>query len=324
MATPNPNFGDLAATTINYYSSKLTDDVTAQNALFSALNESGNVQPYDGGTQIIESLSYAENGNVQSYSGADALLINQQQEFTAAEFNPAQYAVSVVWTGEEKRANTGDAQIHNLLKSRITNAGNSMKNRLNRDLYLDGTGNNGKNLTGLAAAVPLSNATGVYGGIDRATHDFWRNKKFQASVDGGAVATAATILGMIDRLMLDCTRQNDKPNLIITDIATYSLINAALQTNQRFTSSKSADAGFEEISYKGVRIRWDSAAAGMGTGVLYMLNTTYLHLCPHKTSQFVDLPEKTSINQDATVRTMIWVGNLTCSSQQRQGIFRNI
>lgn len=163
----------------------------------------------------------------------------------------------------------------------------------------------------------------MYGGIDRATHSFWRNQKFQASIDGGAVATATTILGMIDKLMLDCTRQNDKPDLIITDVATYSLINAALQTNQRFTSSKSADAGFEEISYKGVRIRWDDAASGIGAGTLYMLNTKFLHLRPHKNAQFVDLPEKASINQDAIVRTMIWAGNLTCSGQRFQGIFHN-
>lgn len=323
MATPNPNYNDLVATTINYFSPTLADNVTKENALLSALSDSGNIKTYDGGVNIVETLSYAENGNVQSYSGSDALLINASNEFTAAEYHPASYAASVVWNGDEMRANSGRERIHDLLKARIKNAGNSLKNRLNRDLYLDGTGNSGKNLTGLAAAIPLANTAGVYGGIDRSANVFWRNQKFQASVDGGGVATSATILGMLNRLILQCKRQGDTPDLMIADAITFSLIEAALQTNQRFTSSRSADAGFGEISFQGVRIRYDSAAAGMGANRLYMINTKYLHLRPHEDAQFVSLGKKQSINQDASVDSIIWSGNLTCSGQMFQGIFSN-
>lgn len=42
-------------------------------------------------------------------------------------------------------------------------------NRIAGDIYLDGTGNGGKNITGLGAAVPDAPTTGTYGGIDRAT-----------------------------------------------------------------------------------------------------------------------------------------------------------
>jgi hypothetical protein len=329
MSFPNSDtvsFGDLASTTINFFSSAIADNLTNQNALFSALNESGNVMPYDGGLEIQEVMDYAANGNVNSYSGADPLSIAQQETFTSALFSPANYAGSVIWTGEEMRANAGDAAKHNLLKARIKNVSRSMLNRLNQDLYLDGTGNGGKNLTGLAAAIPLANTAGIYGGINRNLWPFWQNQKFQATVDGTGVVTAASpgpILLYLDNLMLKCSRQNDKPDLIICDDATYSIINAALQTNQRFASSKSADAGFEEISYKGVRIRRDSAASGASAGQLYMINTKFLHLRPHRSAQFVDLPEKASLNQDAVVRTMIWAGNLTCSGQKFQGRFSN-
>ena len=36
-------------------------------------------------------------------------------------------------------------------------------------IYSDGTANGGKQITGLATAVPIVTNTGVYGGIDRAT-----------------------------------------------------------------------------------------------------------------------------------------------------------
>lgn len=323
MTAPNQNFGDLASTTINYFSPTIADNLTNQNALFSALKEAGNVAPYDGGIEIQETLDYAANSNVNSYSGADALGTSAQETFTSATFTPAQYAGTVVWTGEEMRANSGEAAKHSLLKARIKNLMASMQNRINGDLYLDGTGNGGKNLTGLAAAVPLANTSGTYGGIARGTWAFWQNQKFQASVDGTGVATSATILAYLNKLILACTRQNDKPDLMVTDNLVYGLIEGALQTNQRFTSSKSADAGFGEISYKGIRVRYDSAASGMGANTLYMLNSKYLHLRPHKDAQFVDLPEKASFNQDVVARTVLWAGNLTCSGQKFNGIFSN-
>jgi hypothetical protein len=326
MAYPNSetvNFGDLASTTINNYSKTIADNLTNQNALFSALNESGNVDTYDGGLEITEQMDYAANTNVTSYSGLDLLPIQQTQGFTTATFNPANYAVSVVWTGDERRANAGKAQMHNLLKAKIKNAERSLLNRLNQDAYGDGTGNNGKNLTGLAAAVPLANTSGVYGGIDRSAWSFWQNQKFQASVDGGGVATAVTILPMLNRLMTQCSRQADVPDLIICDDATYDLIHAAIQQNQRFVDTKSANAGFAEISWKGVRIRRDSLISGIGASTLFMLNTKFLKLRPREGFEFVDMPEKASINQDAVVRMMTWSGNITCSNSARQGRFSN-
>ena len=43
-------------------------------------------------------------------------------------------------------------------------------------LYGDGSLNGGKQLTGLATAIPIINNTGVYGGIDRApaANAIWR------------------------------------------------------------------------------------------------------------------------------------------------------
>ena len=43
-------------------------------------------------------------------------------------------------------------------------------------IYSDGTANGGKQITGLATAVPIVNTTGIYGGIDRATATIWRTK----------------------------------------------------------------------------------------------------------------------------------------------------
>jgi hypothetical protein len=65
-----------------------------------------------------------------------------------------------------------------LVTARIDNARKSLNNRWALDFYGDGTGNGGKNLTGLASLVPTDPTTGTVGGINRATSTnvFWRSQ----------------------------------------------------------------------------------------------------------------------------------------------------
>ena len=48
-------------------------------------------------------------------------------------------------------------------------------------LYGDGSANGGKQLTGLATAVPIVNNTGIYGGIDRAGNAIWQTTTYDAT-----------------------------------------------------------------------------------------------------------------------------------------------
>lgn len=324
MGSPNPSYGDLAATTIEARKNEIADNVTSHNALLRFIKDSGNVEEFDGGTPIVEALSYAENGNAGSYSGADILPTAAQDVISVANFQMAQYAVPVMFTGREELINNGKAQIINLVKNRVTVAENTMENLLNRHLYLDGTGNGGKNLTGLGAAVILS-STNVYGGIDRSVtaNAFWQNKKFQASVDGTGVATAATIQGYFNTFIQTLTRGTDRTNVVISGASVYSLFEASLQAIQRITDSKLADAGFTSLKYQGIPVVFDTAVSGINTNVAYFLNTKYLKWRPHADRNMIALDDKSSVNQDATVKTLVWAGNLTTSFSGLQGIFSN-
>jgi hypothetical protein len=319
-----PNLSDLAATTIEARKAEIADNVTAQNALLTYIEDEGNVEEFDGGTVIVESLSYAENANAGSYSGADILPTSAQDVITAAQFSIAQYAVPVMFTGREEIINSGKAQIINLVKNRVTVAENTMSNLLNRHLYLDGTGNGGKNLTGLGAAIVLS-PTNVYGGIDRSqtTNAFWKNKKFQASVDGTGVATSATIQSYWNTFIQTVTRGTDKPNVIIAGSNVYSIFESSLQAIQRVNDSKSASAGFQKVWFQDIPVIFDTAVSGISPNVAYFLNTKYLKWRPYSKRNMVALDDKTSVNQDATVKTLVWAGNLTCSFGGLQGIYSN-
>lgn len=324
MSFPNANYGDLAATTIEARQSTIADNVTAHNAALNWIKKKGNVINFDGGTQILEAFSFAENGNGGSYSGYDTLPTSAQDVISGANFQLCQYAVPVVFSGRETLINAGKAQIIDMVESRVTVAENTMENMLNRHIYLDGTGNNGKNITGLSAAVPLS-PTNTYGGIDRSqsANGFWKNKKYQASVDGAGVATSATILTQWNTFITSLTRGTDRPDVILAGPSVFAIFEGALQAMQHIYSSDEGNAGFKVLNYQGIPVVFDTTAGGISANDAYFINSKYLKWRSHSKRNMVALDQKQSFNQDATVKTLAWAGNLTCSGAQFQGRYSN-
>ena len=161
----SPNLSEIITTTLRNRSGELTDNVSKGNALLMRLKEKGAWKPASGRT-IVQELDYAENGSFMYYSGGEQLNIASSDVMTGAEFDWKQAACVVVATGLEVDVqNTGKEQIIDLMEGRISVAEGQLQNRMDYDLYQDGTGNASKNITGLAAAVPDTPTSGTYGGI---------------------------------------------------------------------------------------------------------------------------------------------------------------
>jgi len=318
MAFANPNISDIVATTIQNRSGKIADNVTDNNALLKVLSKRGNVRPFSGGNVILQELSFAENGNVGYYSGYDLLPVAAQDVISAAEYSIKQAASPVVISGLEELQNSGKEQIIDLLEGRIQVAEASLANLLANGVYSDGTGSGGKQITGLNAAVPVAPATGVYGGIDRATFAFWRSQ-----IDNdAAAATPSTIQGIFNALYASQCRGSDYPDLIVLDSVTWATFMASLQANQRFQDADTADLGFPTVRFMGSNVVLDGGIGGnCPANTAFFLNTKYLFWRPHSKRNMVPLsPSKRySVNQDAEVQIIAFAGNLTCSGAQFQG-----
>lgn len=326
MAFANSAITDIIATTIQSRSGVLADNLTQNNAILQRLQQKGNVNPFSGGNVILQEIMYNDTttNNANSYSGYEVLNIAPDSPISAAQFSITQYADAVTMSGLEMLQNSSKEAIIDLLDGRMQVSEARLLNRISGDLYLDGTGNGGKNITGLAAAVPDVGTSGVYGGIDRANWTFWR-----PTVTSGTTVTALNILGLMTSTAIQLVRGTDKADLIIADNNFYSLYVQSLQAIQRIASEESGAAGFASLKFYG---GGTSADVVLGGGVggqatsnhMWFLNTDYIFFRPHKDRNFVPIGgERQAINQDAVVKLLGWAGNLTCSNQQLQGLLKN-
>lgn len=328
MAFANSSITDIIATTIQSRSGELADNVMQNNPLLQRLKAKGNVRPFSGGNVILEEIMYNDTttNNTNSYSGFEVLNIAPNSPISAAQFAITQYASAVTMSGLEMLQNAGKEQIIDLLEGRIKVAEAQLMNRIDTDLYLDGTGNGGKNITGLAAAVPDVPTSGTYGGIDRATWSFWQPQKYSGTTDGGAAVTASNIIQYMTTLSLKLVRGSDKPDLFIADNNYYGLYVNGLQAIQRVTSETNAGSGFASLKFYGGGTSADVVlGGGIGTHAtanhMWMLNTNYIFFRPHKDRNFVPIGgERQAVNQDAIVKLIGWAGNLTASGSQFQGV----
>ena len=314
----SPNLSEIVTTTIRSRTKKLADNVTENNALLQKLQMKGNIRRVDGGETIVQELDYDENQSFKNYSGYEVLDIRPSEVLTAAEFQWKQSAVAITISGREQMQNSGRERMIDLLRARIKNAERTFMNKLSEGIYSDGTGDGGKAITGLNAAIPSVNNTGTYGGINRASYDFWRNY----SRTGAGAPAKATIGAIMDTAWVSVCRGTDKPDLVVCDNNTYTAFLGSLQDHQRFTNeSKSAVRGFNSIRFISADVVLDGGVGGNApSNTQFFINTNYMHWRPHRNRDMVPLsPDRYATNQDALVKLIGFMGNLTSSNSKLQG-----
>jgi hypothetical protein len=322
------NISDILTTTIESRSGSLADNLTKNNALLMKMKQRGNVKPVSGGSTIRQEIVYndASTQNAGSYSGYDTIDITPNSPISSAQFDLKQYAAAVSISGFEMLQNSGKEAIIDLLEGRIQVAEGQLLNQVSSDLYGDGTGNSGKALVGLAAAISKTPTSGTYGGINRANWTFWRNVAFDATTTGGAAADKTNMQSYMNSVAVQLVRGTDRPDMIVADNNYYRFFLESLQAIQRVTSEDSAAAGFTSIKYMGAGLNCDVFLDGgiggaIPTNTMYFINSKFMFLRPHKDRNFTAIGgDRQSVNQDAVVKLYGWAGAFTSSGPQFSGV----
>lgn len=315
MPSPNSTFTELVTTTLREHPSEISDNVSAHNALYNRLNKKSKVKKaLSGGTKIVEPLDYAENGTFQRYFGGDTLNIQASDVLSAAEFDWVQSAISIVATGRELRINSGKNQIIDLMKARTKNAIRTASNNMSIDMYSTGALSN--QMGGLGHIIQ-TDGNGTVGGIVASTYTFWKNKFKEAT---GTGPSYTDLKQDMLTLWLSMVRGTDKPDLIVSTHDLYTVYWDQLSDLQRYKNEDTPDT-FQSLKFQSADVMFDSNSNFTATGEkMYFLNTDYLSLRYHPDANWTPLEEKTSVNQDAAVVTLIWQGQMTCSNRAQQGV----
>jgi len=116
---------------------------------------------------------------------------------------------------------------------------------------------------------------------------------------------------------------NDQPTILIASQAVYESYEALLQPQLRYSDANTADAGFQNLLYKGAPVTYDTVT-GQNDNKIFFLNTKYLRLVAHTDVWFKPTPFVRPTNQDARYAQILSYGNLTTSNRARQGMLYGI
>jgi hypothetical protein len=303
----NANFDALLSTTLANYRDKLTDNVFSARPLTYWLSDKGRIRTESGGTKIVEQLIYGQNDTVKSYSGYETLSLTPQDGISAAEYEWKQYGASIAISGIEEAKNNGEHAIINLLEAKIMQAEESLREGFNQMFFADGTGNSGKNWNGLGNLVESGNTVG---GIDSAAvgNEFWRS--YEENTAGAlSLLQMATAYNSV-------SVGNDHPDVILTTQTLFEKYESLLEPRMRYTDTKTADSGFQNLLFKSAPIMYDVHAP---VGTMFFLNSKYLKLVGHTDKWFAQTDFVRPENQDARFALIMCYGNLVCSNRKKQG-----
>jgi len=324
--TSATQYQQILSMAVEERSSSYQDLVSNNNALLAVLRRKGAWKTYSG-PRIRETLQVGKQV-AQWYSGYDQLLNPAIDLFNDAVYDPKMVVVPIILSMQEILNNEGDSQLMDVLDSYMAAAERSLEDTMDAGLYSDGTANGGKQITGLATAIPIVTTSGVYGGIDRNTATIWRTSTYDALGGAGSISlsaigtqvTSTTIRPMLNKVMTDRSRGRDYADLLIMSPEHYAAYDAATIAIQRQTNETSlGKLGFSALEYIGGGKRAEIVLDGgigsnMPANTTFGIDTSSLRLRYHPNRNFDKIfsgDGQMPIDKDAVAQFIGWMGELT-------------
>jgi len=330
---PDPNLGQVTATVWESVIGKEpNDNITTSRAFFYSLAGGGNpglkkgvgFQGRDasaGGRVFDFTLEYALNPNFRSYSEFETLDTTRTDVFDAARYDWKISAGTVIWSDlEELRAQADSGKI-DLIAAKLENGKQSHISDMNVQLLGNGTGNGGKDMSGLKNIISTTPTTGTVGGINRANFAFWRNKQ----TSGAQTLSAFDNLRAAMRSIYNqCSRGGmiDAPTAALTTRTVFEGYESLLIANERFSTDDKNNNGQgafanAKLKFKGADLFYDE---DLDTDNLYFYNPKFLKLIYLKGAWMKMKDRIEPANQLTAIQRVFTVANLATNNSRRLGV----
>lgn len=322
--TTNVAYQQVLSMSLEQRSPEYMDLVSNNNALLATMRRKGLWQTYSG-PRIRQTLQIGKQ-SAQWYSGYDQLLNPAIDLFNDAYYDPKFCVVPIILSMQEILNNEGESQVIDVLDAYMDAAERALEDTMDAGIYSDGTANGGKQITGLATAVPIVNTSGTYGGIDRSTAVIWRTQTFDAQTYNTAIGTqvsSTTIRPLLNQIMTRQSRGRDYADLLLMSAEHYAAYDAATIAIQRQNNETSMGRlGFSALEYIGGGKRAEIVLDGgigsnMPANTTFGLNTDSFRMRYHPNRNFDKLFDGDGmmpIDKDAIAQFIGFAGELTMTN----------
>jgi len=291
---------ELQAITDDYVEKQATDIYTKSNVLLHKLLSKGKTIP--GGQMIRVVLEYAHTAG-GNYGAATELSTTKTNIYNAARFPWSAYYANIVIDLDDQQQNSGVAAIVNMVDGKMKNAQKKIRTDMGGDVYGARTENK---MNGLADLFNTTTST-AYGTIQEDDMAPWAAKKITT-----VEAISFAVMQKIRRTASIDDNMEGKPDLYLATEALKDAFEASLTQNARFTNSKLAAAGFDNILFGGQPVVSDNK---LSAGIV-SLNTRFLDMLTHEDFNFTKPVWASEVNMpDKKVAFIRWSGNLVCKNR---------
>jgi len=305
---------NVGTATISHRLDGLIDNFFGSNPLAARLLSRDSVKA-QGGKDIRQRFIYT-NKPGGSYSGLDPFDTSKRESRTELVFPWAQYYVDITVDGLSLLQNSGPEAIHDLVSDEMDEADMTAGDLLGIDTFGDGSGNAGKAIVGLRAALDDGTLYTTYGGITRSSTANTPGYAARGNVNTTAVSFS---LSQMNTYMQQATIGRRKADLIVTTQALWNKWWERSQPAQRFaagsSSNQMASIGFDTIVFNGADVVIDSHCPASS---VYFLNTEFIKMVVHSKRLWTPTGWKYPTNQDAAIQQILWAGQLVVSSPRLQ------
>jgi hypothetical protein len=307
---------ELSATLHNRRA-EVVDNIFKGTPTLAAMSRLGGVRTVDGGYEQTVPIRMAKNSAAGSFSDYDILDTTPQNVLTSLKYEWAgEYAtISISWM-EEKR-NQGKGRLLNLLNQKIDDAGATIRDNINTKLL---------QAQPAAGSVDVNSITEIIdeapsGAPSRSTsigsiansNTWWRNK----ATSGGAFTVAD-----MNTMFNDISDGSEFPTFMLSYQTPFEYYENSQVGQIRYSDTRIADAGFQNLMFKNVPFLWDPAVAN--TDEIYFINTKYFYLATVAGGDFVTTDFIEPDNQAAKVAKILWMGQLMADNRRRLGTLHGI
>jgi len=304
--------------TLHNRRTQLVDQIFKGTVVLSMFRRYNAVDTVDGGLEIVGPVRMAANTTVGSFDGYDLLDTTPQDTTTSYRYPWAQDYGTISISMVEEKKNQGRGKLIDILNQKTDDAGDSIRDLLTKQLTATAPAAGSKDpisILEIVQSAPTTSPARVasIGNISGTANAWWRNK----FTNGGAFSVSD-----MNTMYNNVSDGSDFPTVILTSQTVYEYYENSQVGQIRYSDTKTADAGFQNLLFKMTPIVWDPLI-GISDS-MFFLNLKYLRLQIMMGMDFVTTDFVEPDNQAAKVAKILFMGNLACSSRRRQGTLFSI